>query len=291
MGLVSEAGSTEQRVIVSLCGTFGPFICEGLPFHEFGCAAEGSDDGATADVLGSGFRGATGVTLGDALGAVHGVLAGVIEVEGDGFVRFPHEPIFGAEVGLFVGAAGTGVRVGFISTVTADCTGPGVGGHLHLAGDVPGAVLTGTALGDVFGAFEGHIGLGEVVAQLTHLEEVELVSFAVLAGDIGDGAGCIGEGAIILGGIGPAVGACGDGAPAGVRHEVSVVTGVHGHGQEHLLDVIEVNGGLGLVFGLRQGGQEHAGQDGDDGDDDEQFDQGEAGPLLAVISRLHSDWA
>ncbi|MFM1944127.1 MAG: hypothetical protein RI897_3109 [Verrucomicrobiota bacterium] len=86
MGLVSEAGSTEQRVIVTLDDTPITLLSEGFPFHEFGCAAEGSDDGATADVLGSGFRGAAGVTLGDALGAVHGVLAGIIEVEGDGFV-------------------------------------------------------------------------------------------------------------------------------------------------------------------------------------------------------------
>lgn len=51
-----------------------------------------------------------------------------------------------------------------------------------------------------------------------------------------------------------------------------VIAGVNIGSQSHLFDVVEARDGGGLLLGLRQGGQQHARQDGDDGNDDEQLD-------------------
>src|SRR4030095_14715164 len=68
-------------------------------------------------------------------------------------------------------------------------------------------------------------------------------------------------------------------SPSWMGHAVVIVGAVHVTGQEDLLDVIDINRVLGLVFCFGERGQEHPGEDGNNGNDDEQFDERKR-PLL-----------
>src|ERR1043166_3057587 len=58
--------------------------------------------------------------------------------------------------------------------------------------------------------------------------------------------------------------------------DFAVVARIDCPGQNHLLLVVRTLNAAGLVFRLRQGGQEQGGENGDDGNDNQQFDQCES---------------
>ena len=63
---------------------------------------------------------------------------------------------------------------------------------------------------------------------------------------------------------------------------VFILIGEHQHGQADLLEVVEADGGLPLLLGLGQRGQQHRGEDGDDRDHHEQLDQREGASCFGV---------
>src|SRR5437879_5625494 len=60
------------------------------------------------------------------------------------------------------------------------------------------------------------------------------------------------------------------------RKPVLVVIRVHKHRKAHLPEVIQAACLLALLFGARQRGKQHTGQNGNDGDHDQEFDRREA---------------
>ena len=61
-----------------------------------------------------------------------------------------------------------------------------------------------------------------------------------------------------------------------------VVAGVKYPAEYELFVVADAADGFGFFFGLAEGGQQHAGQDGDDGNDDEKFDERKTGPACGL---------
>ena len=63
---------------------------------------------------------------------------------------------------------------------------------------------------------------------------------------------------------------------------------IHGHAEDYLFEIGQAGDGASFCTGLREGGQQHGGENRDDGDDDEEFNQREV--LLFHVSDSFVIW-
>ena len=155
-------------------------------------------------------------------------------------------------------------------------------------------------LGVVLVLVTGQGGLGVAVVHVQAIAIVVVVVVVAAGGciqqDGADGGGLVfGAGADIgLGGLDiPIVDELAQADVAiAVRSGVTAgellfeVVGVQGHTDTDLLQLAGAADPAGLLTGLGEGWQQHAGEDGDDGDDDEELDQGEGLVFLHLAISL-----
>jgi hypothetical protein len=70
---------------------------------------------------------------------------------------------------------------------------------------------------------------------------------------------------------------------------IPVVVGIKLPDQLQLLEVVHAKDPLGLGLGLRQGGQQHPGENGDDRDHHQQFNEGKRGGTGGLAIGIHND--